>query len=172
MRAATTARGVTAMTRRILIYLAVMIGMILFSGLFIVIFANSLQVSCVRSNGQHPMCRITTVLLGQYPTSSRVVTDVTRAQMDENCDDGCSYRAVLVDSNGDEYPVNEVYTDESIPRRQLDALRAFLSNAEQTTLEYTEPVQWWVVALIGGLDLIGMWAVVGSFLRSARSNQS
>src|SRR5574340_270035 len=160
------------MTRRVLTYLAVMIGMIMFSGLFIFIFVNSLQVSCVRTAGADPTCRITTILLGQYPISSRVVTGVTQARMDETCDDGCSYRALLVDSAGDVYPVNEVYTDEGIPRRQLEALRAFLSNPGQTALEYTEPVQWWVVLLIGGLDLIGILAVAGAFLQSARSSPS
>jgi hypothetical protein len=160
------------MTRRILIYLAVMIGMTLFSGLFMFIFANSLQVSCVRAAGGDPTCRMTTILLGQYPISSRVVTDVTQARMDENCDDGCSYRAVLVDSAGDDYPVNEVFTDEGAPRHQLETIRAYLSNPDLTSLEYTEPVTWWVVVLIGGLDLVGMLIVAGSFLRSARSSAS
>lgn len=160
------------MTRRTLIYLAMMIGMMLFSGLFIFIFANSLQVSCVRGGGGDPTCRITTILLGQYPISSRIVTGVTQARMDENCDEGCSYRAALVDSVGDEYPVNEVYTDEGIPRRQLEALRAFLSNPQQTSLEYTEPVTWWVVMLIGGMDLIGILVVAGNYLQSARSSPS
>lgn len=152
------------MLRRVLIYLAVLAGITLFSAVFILIFASSLQVSCVRPDGQSATCRITTILLGRYPMSSRVVAGVTDARMEENCDDGCSYRALLINADGDSVPVNDVFTDEAIPRRQIDALRGFLRSG-QPNLEYTEPVQWWVVALVGGLDLVGTLIVVGYFLR-------
>lgn len=160
------------MTRKLLIYLAVMVGIVLFSGLFIYIFGNSIQVSCLRGPGQNPTCRITTILLGRYPMSNRLVTEVAGVQMEEDCDDGCSYRAVLVNSDGQAYPVNEVYTDEGIPRRQVEALQGFLFDPEQPSLEYTEPVQWWVVALIGGMDLVGILAIAGNFLASVRNASS
>ena len=159
----TARKDKTAMIRRVLIYLAVMVGITAFSGLFILIFANSIQLSCVHPAGQDATCKLTTILLGRVPMSSRVVSGITSVQMDEHCDDGCSYRALLVTSNGDSVPVNEVYTDEGIPRRQIEALRRFLESG-QPTLEYTEPVQWWVVALVGGLELMGVVIVAWLFL--------
>lgn len=152
------------MARRILIYLAIVAGITAFSALFIVIFANSIQVSCRRSANSEATCAITTSLLGRWPTSSRVVAGVTGVQLDENCDDDCSYRAILMTSRGDWEPVNDVFTDESIVRRQVEAVRGFLQGS-QPNLEYTEPVAWWVVALILGMDLIGLGVVVANFLK-------
>ncbi len=102
------------------------------------------------------------------PLSNRDLLGVTDVQLDKTCDDGCSYRAVLVTSSGESVPLNEVYTDREIVVRQMDALQPFLDGTA-TSFEYVEPVPWWVVGLIGGMDLIGLAVVVANFLRSARA---
>ncbi|MFH1184074.1 MAG: hypothetical protein V1755_03430 [Chloroflexota bacterium] len=152
------------MTRRLLIYLALMAGIAAFSGLFIFIFGNSLEISCARDAGKAPSCRITRMLLGRVPFSSRDVLGVTDVELDESCDDGCAYRARLITAACEAVPLNNVYTDRGPVLRQIDALSGFLNGADKS-LEYVEPVQWWVVALVVGLDLMGMAIVAGSFLR-------
>jgi hypothetical protein len=155
------------MTRRVLVYLAVMTGIALISSLLILAFGNSIQISCERSVDKNPTCRITTILLGKWLTSSHTVAGVTGVQMEEDCDDdGCSYRALLETSSGTSVPVNEVYTDEAVAQRQIEALQGFLGST-QSTFEYTEPVQWWAVVLLIGMDLVGAAIVVGNFLREA-----
>jgi len=75
---------------------------------------------------------------------------------------------VLITSGGDGVPLDEVYKDRGPVQRQIDALSPLLNGAG-ASFEYVEPVQWWVVALVLGLDLLGMAIVAGSFLRESRS---
>jgi hypothetical protein len=154
------------MTRRILIYLALVAGVIAFSGLFVLVFGNSLEVSCARETGQAPNCRITRLLLGRVPVSNHDVLGVTDIQLDEDCDDGCSYRAVLVTASGEGVPLNPVYTDRGPVMRQIDAFETYLSGTG-SSLQYEEPVPWWVVALIGGLGLMGIAILAVNFLRES-----
>jgi hypothetical protein len=154
------------MTRRVLVYLAVMAGIAVFSGLMIFLIGNSIRVSCVRPADEKPTCTVTTILLGVRPTSSRIAAGVTRVQMEENCDDGCSYRALLLTSNGEGVPINEVYTDEGPVSRQIEAVDRFLSGTG-TSFEYLEPVTWWAVILIACMDLVGVGIAVGIFLKES-----
>ena len=155
------------MGRRILVYLAVVAGIVAFAGLFVVIFGNSIEVQCVRETGREPGCRITRKLLGQFPISNRDVLGVTDVQLDETCDDGCSYRAVLVTSSGESVPVNDVYTDRGIVIPQIDALESFVDGTAPS-FQYTEPTPWWVVIMLAGMALVGLVIVVANFLRGAR----
>ena len=160
------------MARTILIYLAVIGCMLAFTGLFVFIFANSTEILCVREAGREPACRITKKFLGQTEISNRDVLGVTDVQMDESCDeDGCSYRAELVTSTGLSVPVNDVYTDRGIVRRQIDAFAPFLEGTE-TSFEYVQPVPWWVVIMLGGMDVIALGFIAAHFLRLMRTGQS
>lgn len=159
------------MTRNVLVYLGVAAGIAAFSALFVLIFGNSIEVHCLREAGREPNCRITRRLLGQVPLSNRDVLGVTAVQMDETCDDGCSYRAILVTSAGEGVPVNDVYTDRDIVLRQMDALEGFLGDT-QPSFQYEEPVPWWVVGMILVMGLVGLAVVAGNFLRRVRAGQS
>ena len=156
------------MARKLLLYLALIAGIVLCSGIFILIFSNSVEVHCLRESGSEPSCRITRKLMGRIPVSNRDVLGVVDVQVDETCDEGCSYRAELITSNGQSVPINDVYTDRHIVSRQVDAVDGFLSSSA-TSLDYTEPVQWWVVWMLAIMDLIGIAVVTANFLRGARS---
>jgi len=155
------------MARRLLIYVAVMAGIAAFSGLFILIFGNSIEISCARDAGQAPACRITRMLLDRVPLYSRDLQGVTDVELDESCDDSCAYRALLITSAGEAVPLNDVYTDSGPVLRQIDALSGFLHGTD-TSFEYMVPVSWWVVVLVVGLGLMGMAIVAGSFLKESR----
>lgn len=159
------------MTRNLLVYLGAAAGIVAFSALFVLIFGNSIELHCLREAGRQPNCRITRKFLGQVPLWHRDVLGVTDVQMDETCDDGCSYRAILITSTSESAPVNDVYTDRGIVVRQLNAVEAFLGGT-QSSLQYEEPVPWWVVGMILVMDLVGLAVVAGIFLRSARTGQS
>lgn len=152
------------MARRLLIHMAVAAGILMFSAIFVLVFANSKQVSCRHSGGGDATCSITTALLGRWPTSSRVVAGVTGVEMDKTCDDGCAYRAVLVTSQGERVPLNDVYTDAEIVRPQVSAVQEFLAGSAPS-LEYGAPVPWWVVALMLGLDVVGLGMVVANLFK-------
>ena len=150
------------MFQKILIYLAMMLGVLAFSGLFIVLFGNSHEVYCVRPTGQNPVCRISTALLGRIPMSTRAIADVVDVQQEKSCDSDCAYRAVLVTASGQRVPVNEVYTDRGPVSDQMTEIRAFLDGAAPTYVN-EEDVPWWVVALSGGLGLIGAAVLAFNF---------
>ena len=156
------------MTRKVLTYLAMAAGVFVFAGLFVLIFGNSIEVTCGRETAQAPNCRITRLLLGRVPVSNHDVLGVTDIQVDEDCDDGCSYRAVLVTASGEGVPLNFVYTDRGPVMRQIDAFEPFL-NGSATSFHYEEPVPWWVVALTGGLGLMGIVMLAMNFLRDSMS---
>jgi hypothetical protein len=163
----TAARDMEAgMIRRIGIYLGLLAGVAVFAGLFVVIFGNSTKVECARDAGQAPNCRITKSLLGQVQVSSRDILGVTDIQLDRSCDDGCSYRAVFVTAGGEGVPLNDVYTDQGPVMKQMEAFSGFL-NGGGTAFEYEEPVPWWVVALTGGMGLIGMAVLAVNFVRDS-----
>jgi hypothetical protein len=160
------------MVRSVLTYLAAIAGMVAFSALFILLFANSIEVQCVREAGAEPACRITRQLLGRFPQSDRDVLGVIDVQMEENCDeDGCHYRAELITSTGQSVPLNDVYTDRGIALRQVDAFEGFLGGIDES-FEYVEPVAWWVVIMILAMDMMGVVFMAAHFLRSARAGQA
>jgi len=153
------------MFTKILIYLAILVGVIAFFGLFIVLFANSLEVQCARTPDGNPTCKISKALLGKVPLTSHTVTDIVSVKEDESCDaeSGCSYRALLITSSGQSVPVNDVYTDAGPVQEQMDAINAFLSG-QTNSFDYAEDVPWWVVALIGGLGLMTVLILAVSFV--------
>lgn len=151
------------MGTKILTYAAIALGIIAFSGLFVLIFGNSLTVHCVRPAGQNPVCKISKALLGRYPTSSRTVSDVVDVQQDRSCDDDCSYRMLLVTGNGESVPLNEVFTDLGPVQKQMAEFSAFLDGTAPS-FDYEEGVLWWVVALTGGGGLIGLLVLAANFV--------
>ena len=152
------------MGRRILVYLAVLSGSLLFWCLFIFLFANSLSVTCIRPPGRNPACKISKALLGTVQISVRTVDDVTGIERDRTCDEGCSYRALLITSSGASVPLNDVYTDEAPVTKQIASFRSFLDGTAPT-YEDTAPVPWWVVALVGALGGIELVWLAVSFVR-------
>jgi len=100
------------MLRRALIHLVMMAGVLAFAGLFILLFGNSLDVSCIRLPGQNAVCTFSKALLGQIPVSTRTVADVVDVEKDRSCDGDCSYRALLGTSSGQKAAVNEVFTEQ------------------------------------------------------------
>ena len=148
---------------RFLIYLATILGAIVFSGLFIVLFGNSLQVQCARPAGGNPTCKISKALLGKYPLTSRTIIDIVDVKEDESCDPDCSYRALLISSSGESVPVNDVYTDQGPVVNQIDAMKAFLGG-QTDSFEYAEDTPWWVVELSAGLGLMIIVILTVSFI--------
>lgn len=100
--------------------------------------------------------------------STRTVSDVVDVQEDESCDSDCAYRAVLVTSSGQREPVNSVFTDGGPVLDQITEIKGFLDGAAPTYV-YEEGVSWWVVALSGGIALIGVPVLtinlIASFLK-------
>ncbi len=153
------------MFTKIIIYLVIVVGALAFSALFVVLFGNSLEVHCARLSDGTLTCTISKALLGKYPLTSHSITGIVDVKSDESCDaeSGCSYRALLVTSNGQSVPLNDVYTDEGPVEKQMDAVSSVL-NGQTDTFDYAEDVPWWVVELSVGLGLMTILIVSVNFV--------
>lgn len=154
------------MIGRILKYLLMIAGTVVFFGLFVVIFGNSIELTCARVAGQNPTCKISRMFLGRYQISSRIVENVTDVEVEEDCDDGCSYRPVLYTAGGQGVPLNDVYTDHGPVRRQVDDIDGFLAS-DASSYQMTIPVPWWVMVLLGGMGGVTVAVLAISFIREA-----
>jgi len=152
------------MIRRILKYLLMIAGTVAFFGLFVVIFGNSTELTCARVAGENATCRINRLFLGRYQVSSRTVGNVTDAEIEEDCDDGCSYRPVLYTADGQGIPLNDVYTDWGPVKKQVDDIDSFLSSGA-ASYEMKIPVPWWVMVLVGGMGGVAAAVLAISFIR-------
>jgi hypothetical protein len=152
------------MIGRILKYLLMIAGTVVFFGLFVVIFGNSTDLTCARVAGENPTCKINRLFLGRYQLSSRIVENVTDVEIDEDCDDGCSYRPVLYTAGGQGVPVNDVYTDRGPVSRQVADIDSFLAS-DAASYEMTIPVPWWVMVMIGGMGIVVAAVLAISFIR-------
>jgi len=154
------------MFRKIFVNLMIMAGIVCFAAIFLFIFGNSIDLKCLRTQNQGIACQINKEFLGKFPVSSRIVTNVTDVQNDENCDnDGCSYRPILVTSSGDTVPVNDVYTDGGPVSQQVSQISSFIQS-DQSNFELKLNTPWWVIIMIGSFALIGLVIVFFSMINS------
>ena len=152
------------MIGRIVKYVLMLAGTVVFFGLFVIIFGNSTELTCVRVAGQYPTCQISRLFLGRYQSSSWIVQNVTDVEIEEDCDDGCSYRPVLYTAEGRGIPLDDVYTDWGPVKKQVDDIDSFLASGA-THYEMTIPVPWWVMLLIGGMGTVVAAVLAIGFIR-------
>ncbi len=134
-----------------------MLGTVLFSAVFIFIFANSVQMTCERQQNNTFICIIEKKLFNKMTTSRRVVSGVTAARVDQSCDsDGCSYRTELVTADGGSTPFNDVYTDNAPVVENTNEINAYIRQGDGPTFSVEDPLQLWVIFLIGGLGVMSL----------------
>ena len=144
------------MKNRIIPFLAMFFGSLCFGLLFIVIFMNSTDVNCVRQANETYTCHFKTLFFGKVQVREREVENITDIVKErDSCDDGCSYRAEFVTSNGRQEPLSVVYTDEGPVLEQVNTIGSQMhSGAEQ--IDYRSDPPWWVLYLVGGLTVMSM----------------
>lgn len=144
-----------------------MLGTVLFCAVFIFIFANSIEMNCARQADHTLTCTIEKRLLGKVKISQSQVSGVNGARVDQSCDnDGCSYRAELTTRDGGSTPVNDVYSDFDPAKQTATQINDFMASGG-TSLKIDQPLQWWVVFLIGGLGLMGLVLEAGAIFGQA-----
>lgn len=150
------------MFKKLLLYLAILSGSVLFFLLFVVVFLNGTDVTCSRQADETYTCGIQTLFLGKFPTFHRDVSQIVGAQtVDDGCSDGCAYRTEFILKNGSSTPLSEVYTDRGPVNEQTSKISNLISSG-QPTFEYAKDPPWWVAFLIGGLFLMEFFILTGT----------
>jgi hypothetical protein len=125
---------------------------LIFFGVMLFILGQSQRVICKHTGAGAASCTVTSTLLGVVPLSGWTLDNVVTARVQDDCNDGCTYRTALVTDGGAEKPVNEVWTDQEDQDRALAAqIDAFVHNAEAPTLVADMPAATWLIALLVGL---------------------
>ena len=133
-----------------------MLGTVLFVAFFVYIFANSVQMVCVRQPDNTFTCAIEKKLLDRVTTSRHTVSGVTAARIVESCDEGCSYRVDLLTATGGSQPFDDVYTDYEPMRALADQINTQIKQHDGSTFSVKEEMQGWVLILLVGLALLGL----------------
>lgn len=156
------------MIKRIFILSLSMLGTILFFGLFIFLFANTLQMLCRLEPDKTFTCIIEKRLLGYLPTSRRTVVGVRSAQTVQHCDsDGCSHRVELQTANGGSEPFDDVYTDRflvnPITERINEKINTTIRQGDKPTFSEEVGLQWWLIIMLcvmAGISLLVELALI------------
>ena len=143
------------MLRKLITFAAVIAAELCFGLIFVLVFVNTTEVACALERDETYTCRVQTLLLGRVRIFDRLVERVEDIVVEEDCSDGCSYRAEFVTADGQQVPVSEVWTDRGPVERQADELRQQMDRGANPVLYTVEP-SWWVLWLVGGLTLMGL----------------
>lgn len=127
------------------------ISVAFFGGLLFV-FGQTIRVDCQHVEPTQVSCSVSSVVLGVLPLPGWKLDRVVKAQVEEDCNDGCTYRTVLVTTSGQSKPVSEVWTDEEAADNALAAqINDFIPAADAPELVVTKPPAAWVIWLLAGL---------------------
>jgi len=153
------------MIKRLLYLFIFNLGLLCFSLFFIVIFVNATEIDCTRQLDETYTCQFRKLFLGKVQVSERDVEHIVGITVEEDsCFEGCGYRAEFVTAEGKQVPLSEVYTDQGPAAQQANTIGSQLDrNVDPIT--YREEPSWWVLILIGGLELMFLLLSPLMFLR-------
>ena len=130
---------------------------VVFAGGMLFIFGQSQRVVCRHVEPTVVNCTVSNVLLNTVPLPGFSVNNVVGAEVQEDCDDGCSYRTALISQGGTRRPISEVWTDQ---QAQDDAMAQqindFVRSPSQPSLVIDLPLIGWLIAMLGGMALISI----------------
>lgn len=144
------------MIPKIFILFLSMIGTVVFTAVFVFIFANSVNMTCTKQQDNTFTCQVEKRLLDQVPTSRYTISGVIGASTEEDCDDGCSYRTELLTVDGGRQAFNDVYTDFAPVQERTNEINARIKQSDGPAFSVTEGIQWWLVIMLGGMAVIGL----------------
>jgi hypothetical protein len=142
------------MIKRVLPFVLSSLGACAFGCLFIFIFVNATEVTCVRQPDASYTCQIRRLLFGQVQVSTNEVAGVVDIVMvSDSCDEGCAYRAEFVTSDGRQSPLSIVYTNSSVVQPQVSGIKTQIAS-QAATFDYRAEPPVWVLLLIVGLTVL------------------
>jgi len=132
------------------------IGTVLFGAVMLFFFGQSNRLVCRHPEPSTTTCSVSHVLLRTVPLPGWQAASVTEAYVQEDCDDGCTYRTALRTEDGSR-PLNEVWTDQQDYNNQVaDQINTFINNGRAPTLVIDDQPALWVILLLLGLTAMAL----------------
>lgn len=157
---------------KVLTFLSITLFFLCFSLVFVVSFINSTDLECSLEPDSSYTCRISKQFFGMYPLSERVIENITDVTVeDDGCIDGCAYRVEFIQSNGNQEPFNNVYTDQRPVKRQAEFFSSQMNAREEVFTYHVNP-PWWVLFLVGGLALLFIALAFFNMIRGVRTAEA
>jgi hypothetical protein len=133
------------------------IATLFFAGLMLFVFGQAQRVSCRSEEPGLAACTVSSTLLGVLPLPGWTLDRVVKASVEEDCNDGCTYRTDLVTQSGQSRPINEVWTDQEAQDRDMaDQINAFILANDTPVLVIDNPMTAWVIWLVIGLSVMSL----------------
>jgi hypothetical protein len=106
---------------------------------FMFIFGQISELRCEKPQLYVVECALDQKFLGIIPVSSKTFLDVNNAWVETSCDeDGCSYRVVLLTSNGQQ-PLTNYYSSDYGAREEMTwEINSYIQSEDNTPLFLTE----------------------------------
>ena len=128
-----------------------------FFGVMLFLFGQTTRVECQHLEPALASCSVSSVVLGVLPLPGWKLDQVVSARVEEDCNDGCTYRTDLVTRSGQSRPVSEVWTDEEAADNAMAAqINDFIVSTDAPALVVTKPPAAWVIWLLGGLGVMSL----------------
>ena len=132
------------------------LGTVAFGAVMLFIFGQSNRLVCRHPEPSTTTCSVSHVLLRTVPLPGWQATGVTEAYVQEDCDEGCTYRTALRTEDGI-HAVNEVWTDQQRYNEDVAAqINDFINDGRAPTLVIDDQPQAWVILLLVGLTAMAL----------------
>ena len=144
------------MLKTVFWFVVSVLGTLLFGAVMLFFFGQSNRLVCRHPEPSTTTCSVSHLLLCTVPLPGWQVANVTEAYVQEDCNDGCTYRTALRTAD-DSRPLNEVWTDQQSYNEGLARqINAFIDDGHAPTLVIDDQPQLWVIMLLVGLTAMAL----------------
>jgi len=129
---------------------------LIFGAGMLFVFGQSNRLVCRHPEPSTTACGVSHVVLRVLPLPGWQASQVTAAYVEEDCNDGCTYRTALRTEIGSK-PINEVWTDQQGYNEQLaDQINSFIQDGRAPALVIDDQPELWVILLLLGLTAMAL----------------
>jgi hypothetical protein len=159
-------------------WIGLFIGSVMFTvvGLLVSYLAGQVStLECTKTEGI-PTCKLSTSFMNKYPLKEIAILDLQSANVEESCNDSCTYRVILETGRGQQALTSGADSDQSGKNNLAKKVNDFLANPNPAELKISDGGGWWlaltgVFVLVGvGMGIYLVFLVIKALIQSSKTN--